>query len=417
MQPQNSFNRLAWLLGLGVLCYFVVRSWVNAALIVLGLYCTLLLVIDRAPLRALRTDRRAMWMVLALASPFIAVLAVQVLQQEIVPKYFDGPSRLLVAASIFIVLFQRGVDFARILGYVMPVAVLLCAGLLYLYPGAPAWFWDGRYATYFIDPLTLAQHITIAGFVCLFSVDASGKDAPWQRVLKIAAFLASIAISVGTQSRTGWLMVPVLAALWVVSLRQSRHIGKVGFVAMAAMATAGCAALYLGNDVVNTRIGKAVQEFADYFAGGDRDTSIGVRLSIFHAQWYLFLAKPLTGWGFTALPPLDALPDVAALATPLFKHYFMQGGHNELMQSLMRMGIFGLASRLMLLLIPLVLFAQAARSSVQHVRAAGYLGLVIVIGYGTASLSSEVFNLIYAVSFYGVLVAGLGASALSRERA
>ena len=45
----------------------------------------------------------------------------------------------------------------------------------------------------------------------------------------------------------------------------------------------------------------------------------------------------------------------------------------------------------------------------------GYLGLAVVIGFITASMTSEVFNLIYTASFYGLLVAALAAAALAKE--
>ena len=82
---------------------------------------------------------------------------------------------------------------------------------------------------------------------------------------------------------------------------------------------------------------------------------------------------------------------------------------------MMRMGVLGLVSRLMLLLVPLVVFTRAARASLQRTRMAGYLGLAVVIGFITASMTSEVFNLIYTASFYGLLVAALAATALAEE--
>jgi O-antigen ligase len=100
----------------------------------------------------------------------------------------------------------------------------------------------------------------------------------------------------------------------------------------------------------------------------------------------------------------------------LVEQFFVHsGGHNELMQSMMRMGLLGLVSRLMLLLVPLVLFTRAARASLQRTRMAGYLGLTVVIGFIAASMTSEVFNLIYTASFYGLLVAALAAMVLAEE--
>ena len=82
------------------------------------------------------------------------------------------------------------------------------------------------------------------------------------------------------------------------------------------------------------------------------------------------------------------------------------GGYHELLQNMMRMGIFGrLASRLLLLLVPLHLFARAARTGRPRRRACRLHRADGRHRVLTASLTSEVFNLIYAASFYGLLVA------------
>jgi O-antigen ligase len=60
-------------------------------------------------------------------------------------------------------------------------------------------------------------------------------------------------------------------------------------------------------------------------------------------------------------------------------------------------------------------FTRAARASLQRTRMAGYLGLAVVIGFIAAGMTSEVFNLIYTASFYGLIVAALAATALAEE--
>jgi O-antigen ligase len=90
----------------------------------------------------------------------------------------------------------------------------------------------------------------------------------------------------------------------------------------------------------------------------------------------------------------------------------MAGGHNEYLQSLMRMGIVGLLSRLLLLFLPLVVFVGATRSG-DPVRARnGFLGLFVVVAYLVTGLSQEVFNLSYSASLYALLVSTFAAGAL-----
>lgn len=403
---------MAALLFVGLALYFVVRGALNAALVLVFLHCAVRLAMGRITLPR-PMDAQVAWMIVALAAPFVAVLAVQLLTQAFVPRYFDAAARLLMAALLLVCFLPQRVNFVRLLEHAFPPAVLLCAAMIFLYPGASAYFWTGRFASYFMDPLTLAQHITIAGFICLILVDATGRDPAWQRALKYSAFVAALAISLGTHSRTGWIMVPLLAAVWLIGVKRNTRVPRV-CAALAAVAGA-CLAAYWASDVVQGRVDLAIKEALDYFRGGDRDTSVGVRLTLARVHWLLFLQDPLHGWGFGSIPRISSVPAVAAFSTPLVEHFFLVGGHSEWMQSMFRMGLFGLLSRGLLLLVPLVVFAKAAASRQQLRRTAGCLGLTVVLGYLAAGLTTEVFNLIYAASFYGVLVAGLAAAALSHQ--
>ena len=413
-----SIPALQWLpiagLGISFLLYFVVRGWVSAAVVVICLFCLVQFLARRVVLSRNQFTPAVLWLLAAFAAPLVAVIMVQLLRWEFVPRYFDGPLRLLMSCVILLYLLARPVNFVRIAEFVFPMAVLLCAAVLLLYPGAPAYFWQGRFATYFMDPLTLAQHIAIAGFICLFCVDATARDPGWLRLLKYAGVAGAIVVSLGTYSRTGWTMVPILAAIWLIGVKRHNSLARISIVLIAIVL--GCVAMYWVSGIVQARVNTAVQDIVSYFSGGDRDTSLGIRISLYRINWALFLQSPIYGWGFRGTPDLSSTPEVAALVSPLVKQYFVHSGaHNELMQSMMRMGVLGLVSRLMLLLIPLVVFARAARASLQRTRMAGYLGLTVSIGFIAASMTSEVFNLIYTASFYGLIVAALAATALTDE--
>jgi O-antigen ligase len=411
-------RRLSWqdhsllaLPGLALSGYFVVRGAVNAAVVALGLVCLVELARGRSDVRGLLADLRVRWLLAALAAPFLAVLLVQASHQEFVSRYFDGPSRFLIAGAALLVLLRRQIDFVRVAEFAVPLAIVLCAGWIFLAPQAPRYFWEGRAATYFIDPLMLSQHVVIFGFLCLFLVDATRPDPAWVRAFKYGAAALAVAVSLATQSRTGWTMVPVLAILWWIGHqghRKPRHP-----VAGAAVVVVACLLAYNFSSVVQGRIDGAVHEIAVYLRGEGRDTSVGIRLSLFRASWIMFLQQPMLGWGYNSLPELKSIPGIAAFHTPLFEYYFVTAGaHNEWLHNMMRMGLPGLASRLLLYFVPLWIFASAAVSTDRRRRTNGYLGLTVVIGYLFAGLSSEVFNLIYAASLYALLVVLFAAGAL-----
>lgn len=403
------------LLALTFALYFMARGWLNVALVLIWLFCLVRIALGHCQVRTVLLDQGLRWLITALTVPFAAVGAVQMLRHEFVPSYFDAPLRLLMSGTILLYFVARRVNFLRIAGFAFPVGVLLCASFLLFWPDAHKYFWDfGRVATYFMDPLTLATHITIAGFISLFLVDAVGRDPLWLKGLKYLAFVAAIAVSIATGSRSGWVMIPLLVSLWLIGVKGAKSTRQVLLSVLAV--SVACFALYWGSDVVHVRVAKGLQDVVEYFSGGDKDTSLGIRISLLRANWILFLKSPLYGWGFEAVPALSSIPEIAAFLSPLFEGYFVRsGGHNEIMQSMMRMGILGLASRLLLFGVPLVVFAQAVRSPLARRRSAGYLGLIVVVGYLTASASMEVFNLIYAASFYGLLVATFAGVALDKN--
>lgn len=413
--PPSLHDRLFLALpALAIGGYFVMRGWLNALLVVAGLVALVCCIRHRQDVRALLRHADVRWMLLALAAPLVAVLLVAASHQELVPRYFDGPARMLIASAVFLYLASRRLDAAPVVALAVPVAVLSCAAMIFLVPGSRQYFWEGRFATYFIDPLFLSQHIMIAGFLCLYSFNAWTRDPIALQGLKVAAVGAALGISLGTQSRTGWVMVPVLLVLWLVGMRNrgsARSIaGSVGLVVLA------CIGAYWGLDTIYIRINDIGRDIRSYVDGTWLDSAIGVRLSLTRANWILFLQHPWTGWGYGSLPDLKTMAAVAPFYTPVLEQYFVHsGGHNEFLQAMMRMGVVGLVSRLLLFLVPLWIFARAARSADRVRRINGYFGLVVVIGYLTASASTEVINLIHAASFYALLVAVFAAGAIRRE--
>jgi O-antigen ligase len=415
--PSASASDLLLVLGLAACfpLYFVARGWLNAGLVLLAFFCLFQLLRQRTAARALLRTRQVQWLLLALLSPLLAVLVAQLAHQELVPRAFDSPLRLLMSAAVLLYLLQRRINFVPVAEWVLPAAVLLCAGAIFLYPDAHSHFWKGgRFATYFVDPLTLGQHITILGFMCLFLVNASGTDSRAQKWLKYAALIAAMLVAIGTQSRSAWAIVPVLATLWLVGIRRYNRPPQ---IALAVAAVAGlCLLLYFSAPTIRLRADEAILEYGQYFSGVQRDTSPGIRLSMWRANWLLFLENPAFGWGFSHPAQLAANPKIAAFSTPLFEFWYTKhGGHNEILTSMMHTGLPGLLSRLLLFMVPLLVFTQAARSALQRRRMAGYLGLALVLGYIMASINTEVFNLIYIASFYGLLLAALAATVLSED--
>ncbi len=400
-------------IGVAILFYFVVRGWLGASLVVLGLLCAGSCIVHARETRDSLRERGVRWLALALLAPLAAAILVNAGHQQLVARSFDAALRFLLAFAIFLELRRRKLDFAPVAGLAFPGAIALCAGLVMLVPQSVQFYWDGRFATYFIDPILLCQHVLIAAFICLFLIHPGAPEPVWKSVVKVVGIGLALLVALGTQSRGGWLMVPILATIW---LMRGKRVTAMQVCACAGGVILACAAAYWGSTVIHARIDQIGIDIAQYATGANLDTSVGLRLSLFRTALLLFAEHPLLGWGFESLPDIHTIPAVMPFYTPALQSYFVGAGvHNEFLQAMMRMGILGLGSRVLLYAVPLWVFVRACRSPFPQTRQNGYLGLVVVVGYVTAGLTSEVTNLIYAASFYALLVAVFAAGALPRE--
>jgi O-antigen ligase len=400
----------AIVIGIAPLFYLTIKSWTNGALLVLFLLSLYGAFQRPDSYRALWTDKRVLWLAIALGSAFVAILVSQILRLDIQSSAYDGPLRPLAGILILLHLTVRKVNFTRILQWTCPLSVLICALEVWLNT-APTAFWGNRWATYFVDPLTFGQYSLLLGFLSLFMINLVEKDGPVAIALKLSAFIVGLGLSIGSESRSAWVALPVLFAIWLIAIVRLRDIKFLlaSFVALAV----GCLLAYLLVDFVHLRVDAAISNTTSYFDGGNRDTPVGLRLSLWRAAWHLFLMQPLHGFGDSGTPPLRSIPAIASYYTPALEFMIVHNGaHSELMQNMIRSGIFGLISTALMFIVPLVVFWSAARSPIRDTRTAGFVGLGYIAAVICFSLSTEAFNLKFLASFYALMVAALAAQAI-----
>ncbi len=390
-------------LGAAPLFLLTVRSWTNGCLIAL---CLLALYdIARRPqtYRPVLADMRIRWTLAALVGGFFAILISQALRGTIEPKAYDGPLRLLIAAPVLLHLTARRIEFTRLFAWVCPLAVLATALLLAINQ-KPFDLWYGRWATYFVDPLTLGQYSLLLGFFSLMGIDLNGRDPAWARMLKLLGFVTGVAISIGAESRSAWLAAPALLALWVILGLGVRSRSRIALGLLAVIAI--CVLVYIFSFNVQHRLDDAFTDLRLYFDGSNRNTSIGMRISLWRAAWELFLASPWHGYGDANLPPLAQFPAIAPYNSEQLEFTIAHNGtHNELLQNMIRSGVFGLVSTLLILVVPFVIYVRALRSEGGAGYAAASLGLCYIVALICFSFATEVLTLKYLASFYGVMIA------------
>ena len=413
-REQNDYFRFLLLAipAVTLIGYFVLPGWLSAGVVLLNAagLCALLRPSLRAQYAALLRVPQVRWMILALAAPILAVGFVAIAHGELAERRFEGPARMFLAGAVLLAFAAHRIDFSRVVARVLPVSLVICAAWV-LHPGATAFYWGeafDRAATIFMDPIVLSCHAVLFGFMVVFLLPDAGSRM--KQLAMVAGAVLALVVSLRTQSRTGWALIPLFAVLLAWGHCRGRKTNLIATLVLIALLMG---AAYVLLPSVHGRVTLLLRELHDYFNGGNRDTSVGVRLSLFRTNLILIAQRPWLGWGYTVDPDILSIPAIKAYYTPMFGDYWtMAGGHNEYLQSLMRMGIVGLLSRLLLLFLPLVVFVGATRSG-DPVRARnGFLGLFVVVAYLVTGLSQEVFNLSYSASLYALLVSTFAAGAL-----
>jgi O-antigen ligase len=397
--------------GLVPLLFLSLKGWTNVTFLFLFLFA--LYDVYRRPqiYWPLWADRRVAWLTAALASAFIAILISQTLRWDFHPQAYDAPLRPLAGILVLLFLTAHRINFVKLFQWTCPLAVLICGAELLVNPD-PYHLWGGRLSNYFVDPLSLGQYMLLLGVLSVFMINLVEKDGMIAIVLKVAAFITGLVVSVLTESRSAWLAAPLFFLVWIFAVARIRNVSVIATGVVVLLIV--CTLAYLYVPPIHLRLHSALNDYRHYFDGGTRDTSGGLRLSLIRAAWHLFLTQPLYGFGDGGTPPLQSIPSIRPFYTELLQYALVHNGaHNELSQNMIRSGIFGVISTLLMFGVPLVLFLRAVSSRIREVFAAGVVGLGYIVGVFCFSLTTEAFALKYLATFYALMVAALAAQIIS----
>ena len=132
------------------------------------------------------------------------------------------------------------------------------------------------------------------GFLSLVQHQLGKRDRAPVLILKIFGLLVGLYLSVQSDARGGWIAFPVLLFIWWLSHNPKnswlKHLGRNLFILLVAL---------LGYELIGMvqhRMDLIYQDLAE-FQHGNKDTSIGIRLQLWHAAWSLFSENPVFGVG------------------------------------------------------------------------------------------------------------------------
>jgi len=405
--------------------FLTVRSGVHVFLFGL-LLVTFIEFFRKANARIQFSNREDWILFLMFSGLFIAVLISQLFRQKLYMPAFDGPSRILFAGFIFLLLKTRNIQYINILAIAIPIS-LICVLLEVELNHLPHASWGGRYAAYFVDPNTLGSQTFILGLLSLFLIGSIRETSLAIQFLKLAGGLAGIYIAIHSGSRGAWLLAPFVLLMMLIirvgdiysadhalRLRMWAHTGIFTLLIVLIFVV-----IYLLSNTFSDRILSAYNEITNWFLGKDLASSAGTRLAIWTFSFQFAAESWLFGYGEEKnMMQILQNSSYNSVANEIaIKTMALTGPHSDILSKLLSSGLIGLVAYLAVLWIPFYFFWNNRNAALANNKKAARIGMCYVVGVFIAGLSNEQLSLKYLCSFYGLMIATLLAQVLNQPTA
>ena len=414
---RDTLNKsLLCLLSIFPLGLFTVKGWASG----LSFACAALaiLIITSRSLNPKVNEQDAFWIQLLLLMftlPLFSVMLSSALRGEWIWANFDSASRFFIAAPIFYVVFRNKIRSTHQWQYLIPIGLILTlisTAFLPGYYGVINLFDSSRLAIYFVDPLTLGYLSLTLGMLSFFGINMYSKDRWFVIILKIIGAAVGFYISLKTQSRTGWLAIP-LALFLLLWLHGPKNKILSTFIALI-ISVVLTISIYEASPTVQNRVHDALVDLKNYkLYQVNSESSIGERISFLRMGFHYYKLSPLYGWGLQGYMVHANDPELVVFASESTRASPGRGSlfHSEFTTNAVAYGLLGIIYTLLIFFAPLTLcIYQWARGVNPRLCAFGIVYLLCEI---VSSLSTEIFGLKFAASFHAVFLACLCAELLS----
>ena len=418
----HGYTQLDWFVVLAIfmfpVTFLTVRHGVH-----FSLFALLLMAINqswRVKIKNIQfNDPRDFLILLTFSGLFFSVLLSQIFRGAIDFSAFDGPSRILIAGLVFLLLKQLNVAYIKVLSVAIPTGLICIFCELKMNPSV---YWDNRFATYFVDPNTLGAQSFALGIVSFLMIGLGRSDSKILLLLQVLGGALGLYISIGSGSRGAWLTLPFILFLMLylrvgdISLAEQSKKSQMRIQTMVIFISI-LAALFIGllcSEMLSSRIINGYFDIHNWVGGSNLEGSAGVRLSIWKFSFQFANERLLFGYGeeknmmqVLQGSPLNSLANQTAIKTMA-----LAGPHSDILSKLLATGIFGLIAYLCLLFVPLYFFWIHRNELNASKKLASRIGLYYIVGIFIAGLSNEQLSLKYLCTFYGLMIATLLAQVL-----
>lgn len=402
-----------WLIGAFPLFFSTIKGWSNAVSFLIFIFSLFLIIKNKNYFLSQRNKN--FWFLIAILSlPFLTEVFAQIGRGNIILRSLDGPSRFLIATSVFIFVTRCSIPekLSTQLSRGIYVSLLLLLAHVCVIDD---YYWGSRLATQVSDPNTLAIYAVVFLSASLLAIETL-KDRP---LIYFSAFLIGFGVITYvcyfTQTRTAWIAQIELLLLIFIRPFWSRKLALTGviFVLLTTVLVA-----YQNVEVINTRVNQATDNLVQLHQGNP-NTSIGTRITLSLVDLELLKLAPFFGFEDANLPSYEILKSrIPILTKKVYSTKIQAGSHSEAFAQLTRKGIvLGAITLFCVFIYPLYFFWRRRSSTLCSVRQIAQVGLITTIILITSSLAFEVLNLKMTATFWGIFLAVFLGSIHSLESA
>lgn len=379
--------------------FLTIKGWSNTISILLFLIAVVSLV--RNPGFYFLSRGKDFWVIfVSLSLPFFAEVLVQTGRWDITGRTLDGPFRFLAAAFFFVYLSRLNGNFIRGISAGAMMAVLITSLSVFSFT---EYYWEGRAATYFVDPITLATFLV----ACLALIQPSlPVMSPERHKIFLATYVISFAlvafVALLSQSRTSWVaLIALLEVLIYFKFKREKKLFVLGNFALIFFVFLS---FYLSG-VLQTRFYETGSDLANFFSG-HTDTSVGLRLGLIQMDIILFLNYPIFGVADGQLPPIDWFSAQGLqVSERLYTQKLLTGSHSEILAHLARKGVLGIPVVIFLFLFPAFYFFKSLKFQMSIENDEAKMGLAFCLVILVSSFFIQVLNLKMTSTFYSFILA------------
>jgi len=279
----------------------------------------------------------------------------------------------------------------------------------------------GRFSTRLIGVTDFGEQICLFGAFIFLTLLLLPPRSKALLLLLVVSLIASCFMAFRTQTRGGWIAIPVV--LFIVPFVYRGP--KIRIIVASLAILVAIAVVSVSSPALRSRIGSVYSEPKAVFNGTGQVTSAGARLPMLIISWELIKQRPIWGWG-----PNSAYREAVYAVDPKIYHMPPEGyvnredprktlvencAHNQYAMDWLRGGILSITSTILLLGIPLVIFSLNLRGTTGVSYLAACMGISMVACYAVFSLTEGPFGLKVFWSFYGFIIAALASQVLSDQ--